>query len=186
MFFLQNITIIRIQKPFNRRVIVPALEVIQSCFGIVVIATVTDGVCLGYVLRIGRCGVFGYSAPGVVIVGRNELACGVINLNYVASPVADEVVIVYCAVMRYRFQTVIFICVAVADSLERIISLSIILSLWICKSYTITAIKVSINKKNKLLDTSADKIAQHVHKKRCDFLFSFAISITFAYPAGNL
>ena len=148
LFFLQNITIIRIQKPFNRRVIVPALEVIQSRFGIVVIATVTDGVDFCDVLSILIRWVLGYFAPGVVIVCCHQNARSVVDLNYVTSPVANEIIIVDCAVMRYRFQTVIFICVAVADSLERIISLSIILSLWnCCKSYISAKINIGIDPK---------------------------------------
>ena len=41
---LDDIRVVRIDKPHGRRVIIPALEVVQACLGILIIPSVPDRV----------------------------------------------------------------------------------------------------------------------------------------------
>ena len=50
----QNTGIIRVQKPTDNRIVIPALEVIEAGIGIVEIAAVAEGIDVGNVGGVGR------------------------------------------------------------------------------------------------------------------------------------
>ena len=66
--------VIRADKPPKLRAIVPAIEVVKPCFGVIVVPPVAEGILVAH----GVAGGVGDSAvaPGVVAVGGNDLAGG--------------------------------------------------------------------------------------------------------------
>lgn len=81
--------IVRIDKPPHARIIIPTLEIIQICIGIVVIATISKGInrCnSGGILR------YGTNAPSIVGISRNGLSVLVNDSNNVTLQVLDEII----------------------------------------------------------------------------------------------
>ena len=78
---------IRIQKPSRLRIIIPALEVIEPCLGIVVIAAIADwvNVCHG-------TGCRKHLSPSVIGVACDYASAGIYDLVYVALNVLDVIV----------------------------------------------------------------------------------------------
>ena len=73
---------IRIQKPSPLGIIIPSLQVVEPGFGIVVVPAVTEGVIDG--INIGAVAIvpcYGLIAPGIVVVGQNFRAVGIIKGN---------------------------------------------------------------------------------------------------------
>ena len=66
--------LIRADKPPKLRAIVPAVQIVQASFGIVIVASVAEGILVAH----GVAGGVGDRAfaPGVVAVGGNDLAGG--------------------------------------------------------------------------------------------------------------
>lgn len=87
---------IRIDEPAVSKVVVPALEVVEARFAVVIVTTVTQGVDVPDEDRIR--GLFAVStmhgivAPRAVVVGRGERAVRVQQRNDVALRVEDIVV----------------------------------------------------------------------------------------------
>ena len=78
----QIIDCIRIQEPSPLGIIIPALQIIQPRFGIVVVPAVTEGVIDGIhidAIAIVPCGC--RIAPSIVIVGQNFRAVCIIKSN---------------------------------------------------------------------------------------------------------
>mgnify|MGYP007076514988 CR=1 FL=1 len=91
---------IRIDEPAVRKVVVPALEVVEARFAVVVVAAVTQGVDVpdeaGGSVLLSVCIVHGVVAPRAVVVGRDERTGGIQKGNDVALRVEDVVVELRC------------------------------------------------------------------------------------------
>ena len=87
---------VRVDEPADGKVIVPALEVVEARFAVVVIPTVTQGVDVPD--EGGIRGLFavstmhGIAAPRAVVVGRDERTGGIQQRNDVTLRVEDVVV----------------------------------------------------------------------------------------------
>ena len=74
-----------IDKPTNRRIIISAIEIIETKLGIVVIASVTEGIEIGVGIGSRDVMVGGYAvAPSIVGVGDDLCACRVIDCDNIA------------------------------------------------------------------------------------------------------
>ena len=78
---------VRVEEAAQLRIVIPALEVIQSRLGVVVVAAVADGVGGGQ----GAGGAEDL-APGVVAVLRRRVPAGVQEHHHIALQVCDVVV----------------------------------------------------------------------------------------------
>ena len=94
---------IRIDEPAVRKVVVPALEVVEARFAVVIVATVAQGIDVpdeaGGSVLLAVLIMHGVVAPRAVVVGRHERAVRVQQRNDIALRVEDVVVELRCLAM---------------------------------------------------------------------------------------
>ncbi len=83
---------IPVQEPTNLRIIIPAVEVVQTRFGVVVISTIAEGVCFAYGFRLRAADAHQF-APAVVDIADDLGSAAVQDADDVPLAVADIVIL---------------------------------------------------------------------------------------------
>ena len=83
---------IRIQEPANLGIIIPALEIVQSCFGIVIIPTIAEGVRFAYGIRL-RAADAHQLTPAVVDIADDLGSAAVEDADDIPLTIADIVIL---------------------------------------------------------------------------------------------